>query len=105
MPAILPPAPQGRAVGVWRHALSLAGHSSLIGRVLRAQVYAIAAHSSPRCPLRGAQRSAGTVAMRVHRGMRLKRGRSRAAAAQLAGTGASADRTASRAIALSRHFV
>lgn len=49
---------------------------------VRAQVYAIAAHSSPRCPLRGAQRSAGTVAMRVHRGMHLKRGRSRAAAAQ-----------------------
>ena len=52
-------------------------------------VYAIAAHSSPRCPLRGAQRSAGTVAMRVHRGMR----RSEDARAQPrpspAGTGAS----------------
>lgn len=43
MSAILPPAPQGRAPGVWRHALSLAGPAFERMRVLRAQVYAIAA--------------------------------------------------------------
>lgn len=83
-----PPGPGGRSMA----ACAFLGRAcTLIRRVLRAQVYAIAAHSSPRCPLRGAQRSAGTVATRVHRGMHLKRGRSRAAAAQLRWDGGKQD--------------
>ena len=70
------------------------------------ETYDIAAHSSPRCPRRGAQRSAGTVAMRVHRVMRrelaLARGRGRLPRSR---TGASTVRTGTHAIALSRHFV
>lgn len=47
----------------------------------------------------------GAVEIGRHRGMHRERGRSRAAAAQLAGTGASADRTASHALDLSRFLV
>lgn len=75
-----PPGPVGRSMA----ACAFLGRARVLtGRVLRAQVRATAAHPSPRCPRRGAQRSAGTVAMRVHRGTRRSRGRSRAAAARL----------------------
>ena len=91
---MLPPAPQGRAPGVWRHALSLAGPARARGECSERRCVPPLRRHSPRCPLRGAQRSAGTVAMGVHRGTRQGRGRSRAAAAQPAGTGAGAERTA-----------
>lgn len=61
-------------------------------------------HASPRCPRRGAQRSAGTVAIGRHRGMRLSCGRSRAAAAQLRWDGGKRRRTSSPGIGLSRHL-
>jgi hypothetical protein len=60
--------------------------------VLRAQVYAIAAHSSPRCP----PRSAAERRRRSEEGAPWhapQRGRSREGAARLAGTGASRVRT------------
>lgn len=70
------------------------------------ETYDVAARSSPRCPRRGAQRSAGTVAMRVHRVMRREpapaRGRGRLPRSR---TGAGTVRTGTHAIALSRHFV
>ena len=59
-------------------------------RVLRAQVYAIAASRSPRRPRRGAQRRARRRRDREAPWHAPQRGRSRAAAARLAGTGASA---------------
>ena len=47
----------------------------------------------------------GAVEIGRHRGMHLSCGRSRAAAAQLAGTGASSGRSASHAVGLFRHLV
>nr|DAS96136.1 MAG TPA: hypothetical protein [Caudoviricetes sp.] len=99
-----PPGPVGRSMA----ACAFLGRArTLTGRVLRAQARAAAAHPSPRCPRRGAQRSAGTVAMRVHRGTRRGRGRSRAVAAAGAagGRGQAQCGPASPAVRLSRHPV
>lgn len=52
----------------------------------------MAAHSPPRRPRRGAQRSAGAVAGRVHPGMHRPRGRSREGAARLRRAGGEQDR-------------
>ena len=52
----------------------------------------MAAHLSPRCPRRGAQRRAGTVASGVHPGMHWPEGARARARPGGAGTGASTDR-------------
>ena len=93
MPWLHAPEPLG-AGGCTLACTPLGRAHSLVGRVLRAQVRAIAAHSSPRCPLRSAARSAGAVAMRVRRGTRWSEDARAQPRPGSAGTGAGAVGTA-----------
>nr|DAU80245.1 MAG TPA: hypothetical protein [Caudoviricetes sp.] len=93
MTAMLPPAPQGRAVGVWRHALSLAGPARARCECSERRCMPSLRHASPRRPRRGAQRRARRRRDREAPRHAPQRGRSRAAAAQLRWDGGKRRRT------------
>lgn len=85
--------PQAQVGAPW-HARRQAGPHASRGECSERRCMPSLRHASPRRPRRGAQRRARRRRDREAPWHAPQRGRSRAAAAQLAGTGASADRTA-----------
>lgn len=88
---MLPPAPQGRAPGAWRHALSLAGPTRARGECSERRCVPSLRPDLPGARVAERSDAPGAVETGRHRGTHRERGRSRAAAARRSRDGGKQD--------------